>query len=71
MIQMVPLNNKKRFHWIPWNLECANFAETKSSKEFHEFAVRQFRWHEQFHGLVLQYEVYKYTYTKPQPIKGV
>ena len=107
MIPMVPVNNKKRFHgipwnWhqqfhgIPWNLECANFADTSSSMEFHgtrsapisliaptsltqavpwnsmefhgtarvseigatqdqwhsiELRVRQFRWHEQFHGI--------------------
>ena len=46
MISMVPVNNKKKFHgipwnWhqqihgIPWNLECANFADTNSSMEFH------------------------------------
>ena len=38
------------FGAIPWNLECANFAETRSSMEFHEFRMRQFRWHEKFHG---------------------
>ena len=46
MIPMVPVNNKKgfhgipwnwhqQFHGIPWNLECANFADTSSSMEFH------------------------------------
>ena len=57
------------FHGIPWNLECANFADTSSSMEFHgtwsapisltwevtwnsmELWVRQFRWHELFHGI--------------------
>ena len=56
-------------HGTPWNLECANFADTSSSMEFHgtwsapismaravswnsmELVVRQFRWHEQFHGI--------------------
>ena len=59
----------EQFHGIPWNLECANFADTSSSMEFHgtwsvpisltrevpwnsiELGVRQFRWHEQFHGI--------------------
>ena len=59
----------EQFHKIPWNLECANFADTSSSMEFHgtrsapismtravprnsmELWVRQFRWHEQFHGI--------------------
>ena len=46
MIPMVPLNNKKRFHGIPWNwhqqfhgirwnFECTNFDDTSSSMEFH------------------------------------
>ena len=26
----------EKFHGIPWNLECANFADTRSSMEFHE-----------------------------------
>ena len=61
--------NCMEFHGIPWNLECANFADTRSSREFHwscgapipltravpwnsmEFRMRQFRWHEQFHGI--------------------
>ena len=60
---------QEQFHGIPWNLECANFADTSSSMEFHgtwnapisltravpwnsmELGVRQFRWHEQFHGI--------------------
>ena len=25
------------FHGLPWNLECANFDDTSSSMEFHEF----------------------------------
>ena len=25
----------EQFHWIPWNKECANFADTSSSMEFH------------------------------------
>ena len=25
----------EQFHGIPWNLECANFADTRSSMEFH------------------------------------
>ena len=80
----------EQFHGIPWNLECANFADMSSSMEFHgiqwnfgranfddtssamefhgtwsapisltwevpwnsmELWVRQFRWHEQFHGI--------------------
>ena len=59
----------EQFHGIPRNLECANFANTSSSMEFHgtgtapismtwavpwnsmELWVRQFRWHEQFHGI--------------------
>ena len=58
-----------QLHWIPWNLECANFDDRNSSMEFHgkwsapismtravlwnsmELGVRQFRWHEQFHGI--------------------
>ena len=57
------------FHGIQWNLECANFADTRSAMEFHgtssapismtravpwhsmELGVRQFRWHEKFHGV--------------------
>ena len=57
------------FHGIPWNLECANFADRSSSMEFHgtynkpismtrtvpwnsmELGVNQFRWHKQFHGI--------------------
>ena len=57
----------EQFHGIPWKLECANFDDTSSS--FHgtssapisliravpwnsmEPGVRQFRWHEQFHGI--------------------
>ena len=27
--------NPMEFHGIPWNLECANFADTRSSMEFH------------------------------------
>ena len=59
----------EQFHGIPWNLKCANFADMRSSMEFHgtlgvpislprsvpwnsmELGVRQFRWHEQFHGI--------------------
>ena len=59
----------ERFHGIPWNKECANFADTSSSMEFHgtwsvpisltrevpwnsiDLVLRQFRWHEQFHGI--------------------
>ena len=43
----------QQFHGIPWNLECANFADTTSSMEFHsmELQVRQLRWHEQFQGI--------------------
>ena len=59
----------EQFHGIPWTLECANFADTSSSIEFHgtrsspisltwavpwnsmELEVRQFRWHEKFHGI--------------------
>ena len=59
----------EQFHGIQWNLECANFADTSSSMEFRgtwsvpisltrevlwnsmELGVRQFRWHEQFHGI--------------------
>ena len=75
MIRIVPLNNKKKsmeFHviWtrtvgheqlrgIPWNIDCANFADTSSSVEFHGTLsvpisltrVRQFRWHKQFHEI--------------------
>ena len=38
----------QKFHGIPWNLKCANFAHTRSSMEL---GVRQFCWHEQFHGI--------------------
>ena len=59
----------EQFYGIPWNLKCANFADMRSSLEFHgtlgapisltrtipwnsmELRVRQFRWHEQFHGI--------------------
>ena len=59
----------EQFHGIPWNLKCANFADMRSSMEFHgtlgapisltravpwnsmQLKVRQFRWHEQFHGI--------------------
>ena len=59
----------EQFHGFPWNLKCANFADMRSSMEFHgnlgapisltravlwnsmELRVRQFRWHEQFHGI--------------------
>ena len=43
------------FHGIPWNLECANFADTSSSMEktwnSMKLEVRQFRWHEKFHAI--------------------
>ena len=59
----------EQFHGIPWNLKCANFADMRSSVEFHgtlgapvsltravpwnsmELRMRQFRWHEQFLGI--------------------
>ena len=61
-------------HGIPWNLRCANFADTRSYMEFHgtrsapisltrevpgnsiETVVRQFRWHEEIHGIPLNLE---------------
>ena len=64
----------KKFHGIPWNLECANFADRSSSMEFYgtcgapisltwavpwnsvELRMRQFRWHEKFHGIPWNYE---------------
>ena len=106
MTRAVPLNSMElgmrhfrwheQFHGIPWNLGCANFADTSSSMEFHgtwsapisltravswnsmdfhgiaefhgtrsapisltwavpwncmDLGVRQFLWHEKFHGI--------------------
>ena len=68
-LRMRKIRWHEQFHGIPWNLECANFADRSSSMEFHgtwnapismtgavpwnsvELGMRQFRWHEQFHGI--------------------
>ena len=42
----------EQFHGIPWNLECAKFDDTSSSKEFHgtlekvpwNFLTKNFQW---------------------------
>ena len=50
-VTLVPLISIKIFHWIPWNLECANTNGTSSSMEFHGTWSVNFWWHEQFHGI--------------------
>ena len=67
-------SSSMEFHGIPWNCECANFTDTSSSMEFHgtgnapitltraapwnsmELRVRQFYWHEQFHGITWNFK---------------
>ena len=63
----IPWNWHQQLHGIPWNMECANFDETSmechgtSSAPISltraapwnsvELRLRQFRWHQQFHGI--------------------
>ena len=47
MIPMVPLNSIKRFHGIPWILECTNADGISSLMEFDSW----FQWYEKFHGI--------------------
>ena len=42
-------SSSMEFHGIPWNKESINFADISSSMEF--LGLRQFRRHEQFHGI--------------------
>ena len=46
------MSSSMEFHGIPWNFKCA-ITDTSSSMAWNsiELGVRQFRWHEQFHGI--------------------
>ena len=41
----------EQFHGIPWNLECANFADTSSSMEFHGTWSAPISLTREFHGI--------------------
>ena len=57
MIPMVPLNNKKRFHDTSSSMEFHGTSSAPISMaravpwNSMELQVRQFRWHEKFHGI--------------------